>query len=75
MDVHFSSSNLVSLNSASAAKTKNYHDAWNRFLASDDSGDCELKPQYKSVAQHHPDRGVLSGAPGVIPLVLILLVN
>ena len=26
-----------------------------------------MKPLYESVAQHHPDRGVLSGAPEVIP--------
>ena len=43
----------------------NYHSL--RFLASDDPGDGQLKPLYESVAQHHPDRVVLSGAPEVIP--------
>ena len=54
VDVHVSSNNLNSLNAASAKKSKLYHAGWNRFLACDDPGDCELKSLYESVAQHHP---------------------
>jgi hypothetical protein len=67
VDVHFSSDNLRHLNIASTGKSNLYHAAWNRFFASDDPGDCELKSLYDSVAKHHPDRGVLSGAPEVVP--------
>ena len=67
VDVHFSSRNLHSLNNASVGKIKNYRDAWKRFLDSDDPGDRELKLLYESVAKHHPDQAVLSGAPEVIP--------
>ena len=67
VDVHFSSNNLHCLNNASVGKSTNYRDAWKRFLDSDDPGDLELKQLYKSVAKHHPDQAVLSGAPEVIP--------
>ena len=67
MDVHFSSDNFQKLKSASAIKSRIYHDAWKRFLASDDPGDLELKLLYRSVAKHHPDQAILAGAPEVIP--------
>ena len=67
MDVHFSSRDFVTLSYTSSRKTATYHAALTRFLASDDPGACQLKPLYERVAQHHPDRGVLLGAPEVIP--------
>ena len=67
MDVHFSSDNFQRLKNASVTKSRNYREAWQRFLASDDPGDLELKPLYRSVAKHHPDQAILAGAPEVIP--------
>jgi hypothetical protein len=64
VDFHFSSRDFATLRYTSTEKSTNYHSL--RFLASDDPGDGQLKPLYESVAQHHPDRGVLSGALEVI---------
>ena len=63
VDVHFSASNFHKLKNVSSTKITNYREAWKRFLHSDDPGDLELKPLYNSVAKHHPDQAILSGAP------------
>ena len=50
VDAHFSSRDFATLSYKSTAKATNYRAAWNRFLASDDPGDCQLKPLYKKVS-------------------------
>ena len=67
MDVHFSAYNFHTLKNVSVTKFRTYREAWQRFLASDDPGDLELKPLYRSVAKHHPEQAILAGAPEVIP--------